>query len=201
MPSKTIRCIRHGQSTFNAIHPLTGVDPLHFDARLSELGHAQVLQARPGLRDFPAELVVTSPLTRALQTATGLFAGHPCRPPVLVTALHRERVENSCDVGRSPVELAVDFPALALAHLTDVWWHADGVPDARGICVEPTEAVIARVETFRSFLASRRERYIAVVGHGTFFHYLTGSSLVNCESIEWSLDDAQQGEGAISKAG
>lgn len=197
-PSKIIRCIRHGQSTFNAVHPLTGVDPLHFDAPLSELGQQQVRRARFLFLDFPVELVVTSPLTRALQTTTGLFGGHPAKPPILVTALHRERVENSCDVGRAPMELAVDFPTLALAHLEDVWWHADGVPDARGICVEPTETVADRAAEFRTFLASRRERVIAVVGHGTFFQHLTGRSLANCEYVEWRLADACTGDDPVN---
>ena len=187
MSSKSILCIRHGESTFNAVHPATGVDPLHFDAPLSEIGHEQVRQARARLRDFPVELVVTSPLTRALQTATGLFADHPATPPILVAALSRERVENSCDVGRPPTQLSVDFPSLALTHLGEVWWHVDGVPDARGICVEPIAVVKARVAEFRTFLSSRRERVIAVVGHGTFFYHLTGSTLANCETVEFSL--------------
>ena len=185
MPTKSVLCIRHGESTFNAAAPAAGVDPLHFDAPLSETGHAQVRAARTKLRDFPAELVITSPLTRALQTATGLFADHPSRPPIVVSALHRERVENSCDVGKSPAMLATDFPSLTLAHLADVWWHAEGEPDARGICVEPIESVASRVEAFKAFLASRPERFIAVVGHGTFFFHLTGRFLANCESVEF----------------
>ncbi len=199
MPSKIFRCIRHGQSTFNAIHPITGIDPLHFDARLSELGHAQVRQSRAQFQELPFDLVVTSPLTRALQTTAGLFAGHRSSPTILVTALHRERVENSCDVGRLPAELALDFPTLSLAHLADVWWHADGVPDARGICVEPSAMVSARVEEFKCFLASRCERLIAVVGHGTFFHHLTGRALANCESIEWELADTSTDGGPFAR--
>jgi broad specificity phosphatase PhoE len=66
---------------------------------LSETGHEQVRQARPTLADVPVEIVIVSPLTRALQTALGLFGEHPSAPPMLVAHLARERVENSCDVG------------------------------------------------------------------------------------------------------
>lgn len=45
MPSETISCIRHGESTFNAAWRVNPVDPLHFDARLSDVGRAQVAQA------------------------------------------------------------------------------------------------------------------------------------------------------------
>ena len=187
MTSKSILCIRHGESTFNAARPKAGADPLHFDAPMSAIGHEQVRLARSRLRGVPVELVVASPLTRALQTAIGLFADHPSTPPILVSALLRERVENSCDVGRAPARLSADFPSLALSHLAEVWWHAEGVPDARGICVEPIERVEARVAEFRTLLASRHEHSIAVVGHGTFFYHLTGTSLANCEIVELGL--------------
>ncbi|SER17519.1 Broad specificity phosphatase PhoE [Faunimonas pinastri] len=181
---KRILCIRHGQSTFNAASAETGVDPLHFDAPLTELGHQQVRRAREAMRDIPVELVVTSPLTRALQTTHGIFDGHPSGPRYLVEALHRERLESSCDVGRSPAELAPEHPAFSLDHLPDVWWHAEGEPDERGICVEPLEALQARLAQFRIVLQGRPEQTIAVVGHGTFFFHLTGRWLDNCEILE-----------------
>ena len=184
---KSILCIRHGESTFNAAWRATGVDPLHFDAPLSEVGAAQVRLARVRLRSLPVELVVSSPLTRALQTAAGLLEDHPHAPRILVSDLPRERVESSCDIGRAPVDLAADFPRLELDHLADVWWHAQGMADDRGICVEPVAIVEARVRQFRSFLLARPERCIAVVGHGTFFFHLPGKVLATCEVAELEL--------------
>ncbi len=187
MAPKTILCIRHGQSTFNAQAGNGDTDPLLFDARLSETGLQQVQAAREGLRRFAVEVVITSPLTRALQTTAGLFADHPSTPTILVEHLHRERVENSCDVGRSPALLAQEFPAFRLHHLPEVWWHTTDTPDARGICVEPMELVQRRADEFRRFLAQRPERVIAVVGHGTFFLQLTGQALANCQVWEMPL--------------
>jgi len=183
---KTILCIRHGESTFNAQWRAIGADPLHYDAPLSPAGHEQVRERARTLADVPVELIVCSPFTRALQTAVGLFGAHRASPPILVSALPRERVENSCDIGRSPRELAADFPSLELDHLEDVWWHADGVPDARGICIEPLDVVAARAAEFREFLRARPERVIAVVAHGTFLFHLTGKVLANCEVTELS---------------
>ena len=189
MTSKTILCIRHGESTFNALAAASGVDPLHYDAPLSELGRQQVSAARESLRNTRIDLVVTTPLTRALQTAAGLFADHPSSPPILVESLHRERVESSCDIGRSPALLAGEFPLLAFDHLPDVWWHIHDSPDERGVCVEPVELVASRADAFRRFLLQRPERVIAVVGHGTFFFNLIGRKLANCEVAEVMLDE------------
>ncbi|MCB8818981.1 histidine phosphatase family protein [Microvirga rosea] len=178
---KVVHCIRHGQSTFNAHFAETGCDPMHPDARLTELGLTQATERALELRQHPYELVVTSPLTRAIQTTLCLFGEHPAAPPILVECLHREFLESSCDVGRMPALLSQDFPHLTFDHLDEVWWHNDGEPDERGFVVEPATTLTARVQQFRDWLAARPEQLIAVVGHGTFFYHLTGQQLRNCE--------------------
>ncbi len=180
MTSRTILCIRHGQSTANVAWEAGGEDPLQIDARLTARGEAQVRAARERLRSEPVDLVITSPLTRALQTSTGIFADHPRRPPILVEPLHREYQENSGDVGRPASLLAGEFPHLSLSHLPEVWWHAEGKPDHRGIHVEPPDVLQDRLALFRALLAARTEHTIAVVGHATFFWHLTGELLENC---------------------
>ena len=54
------------------------------------------------------QLLVVSPLTRALLTAQLAFPHYD--GPVEVEALARERVWLSSDCGRSPAELKEDFP-------------------------------------------------------------------------------------------
>jgi len=175
---KTVHFIRHGESTFNAIFAQTRVDPLHFDARLSERGHAQVREVQPVVGSLQVELVVTSPLTRAIQTAHGLFGTHV---PLRVEALHTERVEGSCDVGRSPEELARDFPGLAVHHLPARWWYHAPPHDENGIPNEPLDHFLARVEAFRGWLRDQPQRHIAVVGHGVFLRQLLDRPFANCE--------------------
>ncbi|HVE51380.1 MAG TPA: histidine phosphatase family protein [Casimicrobiaceae bacterium] len=187
--AKTILCIRHGESTFNAMSSSDAIDPLHYDAPLSDVGRKQVERAREMLRERAIDLVITTPLSRALQTTAGLFMDHPSAPPILVERLHRERVENSCDVGRSPAMLSKEFPSFEFDHLPEIWWHANGTPDERGVCVEPIELVRSRAEEFKRFLLQRPERLIAVVGHGTFFLNLIGQALANCEIVEVTLEE------------
>src|SRR5688500_5170927 len=141
MPSKIILCIRHGESTFNAIGSGGEADPLHYDAPLSERGQEQVRKARETLRDRAIELVETTTLTRALLTKWGLFANHQSAQQSVVESMHRERVENSCDVGSHPGLLYKVFHSFEFEHLPEVWWHAHDRRDERGVCVEPIEVV------------------------------------------------------------
>jgi glucosyl-3-phosphoglycerate phosphatase len=181
---KPVILIRHGQSTFNLAYEETGRDPGHFDALLTPLGEQQALAARATLADEPVDLVICSPLTRALQTAHIIFGER--RVPVHVTCQHRERLESSCDVGRGPQALKQDYPHLAFEHLSDPWWHHQ--PGAEGpFAVEPVELFEDRVSSFRDWLAAHEAERIAVVGHGTFFHALTGHWMRNCEILRWTV--------------
>ena len=117
---KHVWFIRHGNSEFNAWRvqtafcpwtrlchcccaPLTTFVEGLRDAPLSAKGEAQVARLRTELiaQKLPqaVDLVVASPLTRAIQTSLafeGLLAasGKP-----LVVGLHRELVGSSCDIG------------------------------------------------------------------------------------------------------
>ena len=179
---KTITLIRHGQSTFNAAYEETGRDPGHFDALLTELGHRQAQRARDELADHPVDCVISSPLTRAIQTGQTIFGHRPI--PFEVTCRHRERLESSCDVGSSPELLKAAFPALAFDHLNDPWWHHEA--DAEGpFSTEPLHVFESRVVAFRDWLLAHPAPRIAVIGHGTFFHALTGQWMQNCEIMHW----------------
>ncbi len=181
---KHVHLIRHGQSTFNAAYAIDGIDPLHFDARLTPLGLEQVAAARVEAAGLEPELIVTSPLTRAIQTTIGIFGERP----VLVEALHREHCYSSCDVGRAPADLAAEFPHLTFGHLADIWWHHGPDANEHGICIEPMDMLMGRVEDFRRWLMARPEREIAVIGHGTFFLHLTGERFENCQRRTLSFD-------------
>jgi glucosyl-3-phosphoglycerate phosphatase len=179
--AKTVHLIRHGQSTFNAIHDATGHDPLIYDAPLSARGHQQVAAARQAYADQSYEVVFTSPLTRAIQTARGIFGANM---PMLVNASHSEWMNWSCNVGRPASILAQEFPDLDFNHLEGDWWHKGGPLNAHGIACEPLESLLQRVASFRAMIAARPEQRIAVVGHGDFFYHLTERFMNNCERVE-----------------
>ncbi len=179
---KSILLIRHGQSTFNAHYEKTGEDPGHFDARLTELGEKQAAATRQLLADEEIDLVMTTPLTRAIQTGLGIFGGRDL--PFYITCRHRERLESSCDVGRTPAELKQEFPHLEFDHLDEIWWHNE--PGSKAPFVtEPLSVFEKRVAAFKTWLHDHPTTRLAVVGHGTFFHALTGHWMQNCEVQRW----------------
>lgn len=183
MPS-LIRLIRHGQSTFNAIYDETEIDPMHPDARLSEIGHAQVAAARARLTQQEFDVVLLSPLTRAIQTALGLFG---LDQNFEVGALPREWLNASCDIGRAPEQLAAEFPTLTFDHLDDPWWYVDPSYDGPTFACEPEDSYRRRVQRFANHLRARPEQRIAVVGHGDFFHGMIGRYLDNCAWADWDF--------------
>jgi broad specificity phosphatase PhoE len=176
--------VRHGQSTFNEAYERLKSDPMMFDARLTELGRQQVAETRARLLSRSYDLVVASPLTRAIETAVGIFGGRGI--PIILEHLHRERLESSCDVGRAPPDLSVEFPDLRFDHLPAVWWHDAEERDPRGFAIESHEVVVERTMGFATWLRGRPEKSIAVVGHGTFFFHLTGRKFANCEVVSWT---------------
>ncbi len=173
----TIYLIRHGQSEFNAAHKDGDPDPMIFDAPLTAKGRLQAQHARAAAKGLGIVQVITSPLTRAIQTALSMFDGIA---PIKVVADHRELLSHSCDVGRPASLLKQDFPELCFDHLDEIWWH-QGPENENGVSVEPRDVFDRRIRGFATELARMTERPLAVVGHGDTFRELAGVSMANCE--------------------
>ena len=159
-------------------HPL-------YDARLTRKGVRQaqklrdMLSQRPsGGRPFTAfDLVIVSPLTRALETAReifseapGTYGGQAIPPPRMeVSEECRERYGRYvCDGRRSLSELHSEFPMFDFTNVPsneDVWYT-----DERESVVEVQARAIRLLES----LSSRPERCIAVVSHNEFLRHLFG---------------------------
>lgn len=190
MAGKRIHFIRHAQSKHNERAALVAdetsvrMDPTLRDAPLTDLGHAQACALAPIMSRLTGiELVVVSPLTRAIQTMQHAFA--QCSAPRFVLDLHREYQHSFCDIGQRPIELAKHFPDLAFDHLADPWWFTS--PDHPGpFATETMEMFDARLAMFRSWLYARPEHEIAIVGHGTFLNRLTGHWYDNTTRITMS---------------
>ena len=148
--TKRLYLVRHGRTEMNeylARHRWDDpdfVDPGLYDTRLTALGMEQAASLRPVVAalDPKPELIVASPLSRALLTADlafgDLVAEEDADAPRRVTcAFARERVFHASDVGRTPDEIAHDFPGWCLRETRevhgDVWWYTgDGDGDGDG---------------------------------------------------------------------
>ena len=97
---KTIFFVRHGQSESNvareAKDPEVNTHPRFTDAKLTPRGIEQASALRGLVNAWGVELVVTSPLTRAIQTALHAFhniANVPMRADPLVTEYYSHLIE------------------------------------------------------------------------------------------------------------
>eukprot|EP00850_Spirogloea_muscicola_P020453 SM000216S06579 [mRNA] locus=s216:174941:180922:- [translate_table: standard] len=185
---KVLHLIRHGQTEMNvylARAPAGFKDPLLYDTRLTAEGQrqARALAALAAQRAPAPELIVTSPLTRALQTMELVFPA--AKAPKVVEAAARERLYMASDVGRSPEVVADEYPHLYFDHLPN------GRQDPLAVVVEPPDVFDERVSRFRKWLAARPEHTIAVVSHWGVLHQLTGRDFGNCELFTCRLSEIQ----------
>lgn len=173
---RKILLVRHGEGFHNANRDWRLSDP-----RLTERGLAQARTLRDDPRLVDAELVVVSPLARALQTAMEIFGEGPSKGHFVVSPLHSERNAARCDRGRPKTEIVADFPGIqaweGFAELPENWMHPRS--DAKKWRKE-------RLPAFRAWLEARPEQHVVVVGHGEFFRGLCGKHMDNCEVFDLS---------------
>lgn len=127
---KQVYFVRHGHSTYNEWRdrsfscwtspPCSGFcigDPLLFDAGLSETGRQQVLDLPAAVRAAglteTVELIVCSPLSRAIETALGGFEQIVLTSravPLVACGLAAEVVDTACDIGKTVPALQQAYP-------------------------------------------------------------------------------------------
>lgn len=179
-PRKRMVCfIRHGEALHNVCQENINTP----DNELTDKGVRQCKRARAvwaGQVFKDAQLVVVSPLTRALQTAFLLNGQKADDKRFLVTPLCRERFAARCDEGSPKKELLKKLPWIegwrGVSELPSKFWTAkDDAPK--------------RVAQFMDFLRSRPERKIVVVAHGAFLECLTGTYMGNVNYCIMPLED------------
>lgn len=162
-------------------------DERYIDAPLTERGKQQADSLASTLASLAPQLVVTSPLTRAIQTCLRACVSLPKQSTTFVVSpLCRERLAYSCDIGTPATVLAARYPFLDFSGLHPPeawWWMSPNVHDASPMVslqllrrqrssssreIEPLAAVQARTNDFRRWLIRRPETKVAVFAHGVF---------------------------------
>ena len=168
--------VRHGESRFNEAFHRTRVDPGIPDAPLTERGTRQALAAATELAGRDLRRIVSSPYTRALQTAS--IIAEVLDLSIEVDPLVGERAALSCDIGTPAAGLAADWPHLDLTRLPERWW-----PELE----EPEASLHRRAAEFRARMAAIPDRdRLLVVSHWGFIHALTGREVHNCAVVHYS---------------
>lgn len=207
--SKEIIIIRHGTTEMNEVLSKTSwgskgfVDANLWDTRLSRRGiedaqslNKKVLQKDSDVGDFSRiDLLICSPLTRALQTAEIGLKGDIIRKDIakIVHPLCRERLYLSSDVGRTKTALRDDYPNWNYDYLPETdWWYChpkdeeyiEWRPEGKYPCEGEIESYfIDRIKKLKKFLNERDEQCIAVVCHWGVARALTGKSLSKILSL------------------
>jgi broad specificity phosphatase PhoE len=166
--------IRHGESEFNAAVNRTGKSPGIPDPKLTALGHQQVHRAAEEVRRHqrPIRRLISSPFTRALETAT--IIAEALELPIEVELIVHEHACYDCDIGTPISTLAERWPALDFNHIPELWW-----PE-----MEPQENLLRRCADFRAKAATFGDwQHVAVVSHWGFIRGLTGHDARNAEIV------------------
>lgn len=182
--TKVVHFLRHAEGTHNVNKAYS--NPINFDARLTAKGQIQCQQLSASIKDsFPAlmesELIVTSPLTRCVQTALlslePIFKYQPTVPFVAHESL-RETVNYCCDKRRTISEISGDFPTVDFSHIKhdhdetwDTYESRLGCHETYKVHRESAELykVAERGREFFQWLSERPEKKIIVCSHSAFF--------------------------------
>jgi broad specificity phosphatase PhoE len=165
--------LRHGQTIFNVMYGSQRIDPGVEDPELTAVGRAQAATAADALRTAGVTRIVTSPYTRALQTAEIIAAALGL--PIEVDPLVRERSAFACDIGTVRSELSRRWRELSFLGIEERWWHPPPEPEA---------TLSERCRRFRAASAARGGwATTAVVTHWGVIRTLTGLRLQNGEMV------------------
>jgi len=161
--------VRHGQSEFNVVFSVTRRDPGIRDPRLTPEGRRQAEAAAEALADHGIERLISSPYSRALETAE--IVARRLDIGITVEPMVGERAAFACDVGTRRDDLKTRWPHLALDHLEDEWWP---------VLEESEHGLSARCTAFRAHMRTQPDwARVAVVSHWGFIRGLTGLTVQN----------------------
>ena len=184
--NKEVYLIRHGQSEANVALDLDNPN-FYYDSKLTSLGKKQAQNAQKKLENINFDLMLCSPLTRALQTFSLIFPN--LVQDAVILPFTREHCLCSSEVGRQPSILQKEFPDFYFDKLKKFWWNNDIPINEKKIIFESMEDLDKRVLIFKNWIKKRQEKRIAVVSHGTFISRIIDYLLDNCEFEIWYPDN------------
>jgi broad specificity phosphatase PhoE len=180
---KIVNFQRHAQGTHNVNKDYRNIANL--DARLTPLGKEQCRQVATSLLQSPTlsqiQLIITSPLTRCIQTVQYSMEPLLSTTPVMVHESIRETVNYNCDRRRSISEIQSEYPWVDYSLVTnpqDAIWEAYqarlGSADDYTSHRESAEIyrVAQRARDFFAWLVGRPETNVLVCSHAAFLRCL-----------------------------
>ena len=183
--SRCLYMIRHGKALHNELYDIIGVHafraPEVIDSPLTNVGHQQAQALAETIRDKNIELVLVSPLMRALQTAHGIFKDTDI--PIRSLECLREYPigEDTCNQRSDISLLKVRFPKIDFSKIEideDISWT-----ETR----ETRESLQKRVDEAKRYIKTLPETKIAIVSHNGFIGQLKDRHISYMENGEQDL--------------
>eukprot|EP00960_Hanusia_phi_P036802 752535-Hanusia_phi.AAC.1 len=183
---KNVLFIRHGVTEMNEYLRSVPygskdfVDPGMRDTRLTETGQEQARELSKAMKEQldrwnsmeeTLDLIVSSPLSRALDTAQLIFSDDAFKPvPRLVNPLVRERMWLSSDVGTPMSQLRSAYPSWEFGKMEEVWWYTteedwQRKEWRRDVAPEDMFVQANLNKSFGEYLPSLRQKLMVTVGN------------------------------------
>jgi len=162
--------LRHGQTEFNAGSRMQG----QLDTELSDLGRDQAVAAAEVLAKRQPQLIVSSDLRRALDTAVVL--GERSGLPVVVDTRLRETHLGDWQ-GMSHLEVDAAAPGARLAWRNDATWAPHGGESRVDVAARGMPVIAELVAEQTEWGADEPERPVVLVAHGGLIAALTAALL------------------------
>ncbi len=160
---KQLYVVRHGQSVLNVTRTFAG----RTDTPLTDEGREQAKRAGEKVAKLDIDLIVSSPLIRALETAQIIAESSGYTKDILINEVFVEQ---------------------ALGSLEGKSWD-DVIDEARQTGIETDAQLAARAKTALDFLRTQPGDNILLVSHGTFIRYLRAA--VKPEGIYEELENSE----------
>lgn len=159
-----IYIVRHGETDWNIQELMQG----HTDVPLNKTGKEQAKRIASHLKDIHLDIIYSSPLSRAYETAQTINTHH--KKKIITDASLRERQFGELE-GKTYDEVMQFHPALVFNET----WNYPGYRPPGG---ESVNDIIKRVSTFtRKVLKKNPDKSILIVSHGVALRILIGSLL------------------------
>ena len=192
---KTVILVRHGKTEMNEYLASNHwadekfKDPLLYDTKLSKAGiaGAQLAQVHVEKLEPKPEVIVSSPLSRAIATAKLVFE-HDKETPRVACVHARERVFHASDHGKPRKELEEVHKDFDFSHIPDLhepWWYVGSENEKKTfgeVSLEPVDVFEQRMDDLIDWINNRDEDVVALVAHWGVCFSLTGEQFENCEA-------------------
>ena len=189
--SKRLFFIRHGYSLHNQLYPKMGMsafyDPEVIDSPLLNKGREEALNLRnkESIYEYmttKVELVLVSPLVRALETADIIFKDSNI--PIICEEFLREypNGKQTCNKRSDILSMQDKFPSINFKNIIsnqDIYWNEDRH--------ETLDELNKRIVMTKEYLFNRPEQTIAIVGHSSFIGQFQDNHIRYLENGEEEL--------------